>query len=145
MKAIPDTEVKRMFRRFQNTMSRFLYGRNGTDKLNLFLMFTALFLEILVQILSSFFTSGVMRWIYVFLNSLAMALFIACLFRTFSRNLYQRRRENMRFLQFFRQLKDRNNRYYRCPRCRQTVRVPRGRGKICIKCPKCGEKFIKKS
>lgn len=134
-----------MFRRFQNTMSRLLYGRNGADQLNLFLIFTALLLEIVVRFLSAAAGSGTVRIVCVILNALSMAMFFVCLFRTFSRNLYRRQRENMRFLQFFRQLRDRNNRYFRCPRCRQTVRVPRGRGKICIKCPKCGEKFIKKT
>jgi len=42
-------------------------------------------------------------------------------------------------------LKDRQHRYFSCPRCRQPVRVPRGKGKISITCPKCREKFIKKT
>ena len=36
-------------------------------------------------------------------------------------------------------------RHFRCPKCHQKVRVPRGKGKIQITCPKCGEKFIKKT
>ncbi|MBO2527292.1 MAG: hypothetical protein CW335_03815, partial [Clostridiales bacterium] len=67
------------------------------------------------------------------------------LFRTFSRNIYTRQKENRRFRQLWTRLRDRKNRYYRCPKCRQTVRVPKGRGKISIRCPKCGEKFIKKT
>ena len=35
--------------------------------------------------------------------------------------------------------------YYRCPKCRQKLRVPRGRGRIQISCPRCGTQFIKKS
>ena len=42
-------------------------------------------------------------------------------------------------------LKDREHRYFRCPRCARTVRVPRGRGTIRITCPKCGERFEKKT
>ena len=41
--------------------------------------------------------------------------------------------------------KDKEHRYYDCPRCRQQVRVPRGKGKIAISCPKCKEKFIRKT
>ena len=33
--------------------------------------------------------------------------------------------------------------YYRCPQCRQKLRVPRGRGRIQISCPRCGTQFIK--
>ena len=45
----------------------------------------------------------------------------------------------------FEKLKDREHRYYACPKCRQPVRVPRGKGKIAITCPKCKERFIKKT
>ena len=39
----------------------------------------------------------------------------------------------------------RKNRYYKCPKCKQLVRVPRGKGKISITCPRCKEKFVKKT
>ena len=42
-------------------------------------------------------------------------------------------------------IRDRKHRYFTCPRCHQTVRVPRGKGKIAITCPKCKEKFTKKT
>lgn len=40
---------------------------------------------------------------------------------------------------------DKEHRIFRCPNCDQRVRVPRGRGKIEITCPRCGHKFIKRS
>ena len=40
---------------------------------------------------------------------------------------------------------DAEHRIFRCPKCDQRVRVPRGRGKISITCPKCGHEFIKRS
>ena len=40
---------------------------------------------------------------------------------------------------------DREHRIFRCPNCDQRVRVPRGRGKIEITCPRCGHQFIKRS
>ena len=64
---------------------------------------------------------------------------------TLSRNTYRRYQENRKFLQFFTRLKDRQNRYFDCPKCRQLVRVPRGKGKIAITCPRCKEKFIRKT
>lgn len=69
-------------------------------------------------------------------------LLILAMVRMFSRNLSRRERENRRFLQLWMRLRDRNNRYFRCPSCGQAVRVPKHRGKLCIRCPKCGEKFI---
>ena len=58
---------------------------------------------------------------------------------------YKRYSENRKFLLMIDRIKDRSHRYYACPKCRQTVRVPRGKGKIAITCPKCREKFIKKT
>ena len=46
---------------------------------------------------------------------------------------------------FFSRLTDKQYRYFRCPGCRQVVRVPRGKGKINIRCPKCSRQFIKKT
>lgn len=67
------------------------------------------------------------------------------LVRCFSRDTYKRYQENRRFLLFFDRIKDKDNRYFSCPKCKQMVRVPRGKGKISITCPKCSEKFIKKT
>ena len=120
---------------FQN----FMQGRYGTDKLNL----TLLFIGVAFSVLSFIFS-----WFFV-LNALFTLLSYVCLiiavFRCFSRNTYKRYQENRKFLMFFQRLKDREHRYFDCPRCRQQVRVPRGKGKISITCPKCKEKFIKKT
>ena len=39
---------------------------------------------------------------------------------------------------------DTEHKYYHCPQCSKMLRVPKGKGKIAISCPKCKEKFIKK-
>ena len=123
-----------MFHRLGEKFRRFMYGRYGSDKLNLFL----LALGIVLCLLSSF------QKLYFF-GLIAYIPIIWAIFRMYSRNLYKRRRENQTFLQFFIRLKDRQNRYFACPRCRQRVRVPRGKVKIVIKCPACGERFAKKT
>ena len=46
---------------------------------------------------------------------------------------------------YYRSLNRKQYHYYRCPQCRQKLRVPRGRGRIQISCPRCGTQFIKKS
>ena len=131
-----------MFRRFtqrlSESMRRMMYGRYGLDKLNVFLMTAAVALCLVGFLVSRFF-GAVGALIGTLTSLISYGLLFWYLFRVFSRNIEKRSLENRRYLT------DRSNRYYRCPNCRQTVRVPRGRGKICIKCPKCGEKFVRKS
>ena len=79
------------------------------------------------------------------LSLLAYVPLIWSMFRMYSRNIEARRRENAAFQRFFTRLRDRQNRYFTCPRCRQVVRVPRGKGRINIRCPKCGEQFVRKT
>ena len=132
-----------MFQRFSGFIRRFLYGRCGVDQLNMFLLAVVVFLSVVSVILS--FVGGVCTLIGMLVNLLSYLVLLWYLFRFFSRNLEKRILENRRFLSVVSRIKDRQNRYYRCPNCKQTVRVPKSRGKICIKCPKCSEKFIRKT
>ena len=131
-----------MFRQFLYRLMagvrNFMAGRYGTDKLGLTLLGAAL----VMSLLSSFIPVVVVR---LALTLAYYGLMFWALFRMFSRNTYARYEENRKFLRFFDQLKDRDHRYFTCPKCRQTVRVPRGKGKIAITCPKCRERFIKKT
>ena len=92
----------------------------------------------------------------VILNLLAIALAALVLFRVFSRNLARRRAENARFLSWWTPLKnraagarqrrqDKEHKYFTCDGCKTICRVPAGKGKIEITCPKCGRKIIGKS
>ena len=117
---------------------RFMMGRYGTDKLNMWILGAGL-----VLCLISVFVSNVQ--VDLALTVCSYALMIWAIFRTFSRNTYKRYRENRRFLMILDRIKDREHRYFDCPKCRQPVRVPRGKGKIMITCPKCKEKFQRKS
>ncbi len=132
-----------MLQRFSESIRRLMYGRCGVDQLNMFLLFTVIVLSVVSVLLS--FLGSVFAIVAVVLNLLSYLILLWYLFRFFSRNLEKRIRENRQYLAWVSRIKDRQNRYYRCPNCKQTVRVPRGRGKICIKCPKCSEKFIKKT
>ena len=128
-----------MFQKIGDALRRFMYGRYGTDKLNKWLLIGALVLILLGGIGGKFVPA------LSVLNLLAYIPLIWSIIRMYSRNIEARRRENMAFQRFLTQLKDRDNCYFKCPRCRQSVRVPRGRGKINIRCPRCGEQFIKKT
>ena len=113
-------------------------GRYGTDKLNMVILSIGLAVSLL---------SVVFRYppVNLLLVLLSYGLMIWAIFRTLSRNTYKRYQENRKFLQVIGRLKDRHNRYFDCPKCRQMVRVPRGKGKISITCPRCHEKFIRKT
>ena len=124
--------------RFRHGMGRFMKGRYGVDKLNMVLLYTGLGFCVLSLFLRY---AGVS----LALTLISYILMFTAIFRCFSRNTYKRYRENRRFLMFFQRLRDRQHRYYDCPRCRQQIRVPRGKGKIAIRCPKCNERFVKKT
>ena len=124
--------------KFQAGLCRFMSGRYGTDRLNLVILCVGTACIVLSALLQR-------SWVGQVLWILSYGLMIWAIFRALSRNINKRYQENRRFLLIFDRLKDRKNRYFLCPRCRQTVRVPRGKGKILITCPKCKEKFQKKT
>ena len=115
-----------MFRRLGASIRKWMYGRYGSDQLNMLLLVLAVILSLTNTILTyALRTSTVYRGIIAPILSLLMyGLLILAMVRMFSRNLSRRERENRRFLQLWMRLRDRNNRYYRCPSCGQTVRVP---------------------
>ena len=127
-------------------MQRFMAGRYGNDQLNQFIFIVAIIsmvLEIITR-QSLFYT-------------LTLVLLILAYVRVFSRNINKRYEENMKFLQKkdailnkFRKQKyyaaqRRNFHMYTGPQCKQKIRIPKGKGKISITCPKCRTSFIKKS
>ena len=128
---------RRIISNFSAWFRHFMDGRYGGDKLNMMLLgagagccIFSLFLRLPVSLLFTLCSYVFMFW---------------ALFRSMSRNTYKRYRENRKYLMLLQRLKDREHRYFDCPRCHQPVRVPRGKGKISITCPKCKEKFIKKT
>ena len=129
-----------------NWLQRFMAGRYGSDHLNFALLVLCLLLSLISQITG----------LYVLLLISYLPLLFA-IFRMFSRNIYKRRAENAWFLKLWTPVKtwfvqkftmlrqSKQYRFFRCPSCRATVRVPRGKGKIQIRCPHCGNTFLKKS
>ena len=118
--------------------SRFMMGRYGTDKLN-----TAILMAGVAICVLTFFTKNAL--LDMLLTLLAYGFMFLAIFRSFSRNTYKRYQENRKYLQLMDRIKDRQHRYYNCPKCRQPVRVPRGKGKLAITCPRCKERFIRKT
>ena len=134
--------ISSWFRQFSAKLSAglrsFMAGRYGTDRLNMVILCAGLFCSLL-----SVWVKAVPLTIIFWALSYGLMIWAIC--RALSRNTYKRYQENRKFLQFFTRLKDRQNRYFDCPKCRQLVRVPRGKGKIAITCPRCKEKFIRKT
>ncbi len=135
-------EIKNWLHRFsmgfQNGLRGFMAGRYGTDRLNMVVLGAGL----AASFLSVLTTNPKLDLLFV---ALSYGLMIWAICRTLSRNTYKRYQENRRFLQFWGRIKDREHRYFDCPKCRQMVRVPRGKGRISITCPKCHEKFVRKT
>lgn len=124
-------------------LRRFFAGRNGMDALSNALSWGS----ILVMLLSVFLPSN---WIRAVLYYGALIGLFYAYFRVFSRNLGKRQRENQAFLSWKGQCRQRwqqrkTHKFYRCPRCKTVLRVPKGKGKISITCRSCGERFIRKT
>ncbi|MBM6947139.1 hypothetical protein [Mordavella massiliensis] len=125
---------------------RFMAGRYGFDSFGKATLIAAL----IVMVLSGLFESAI-------LSLLAWALIIYTYFRLFSRNIYRRSAENQAYLKKTRGIRTwfnsqkslmaqrKTHHIYKCPTCHQKIRVPRGKGRIEIRCPKCQTRFIKKS
>ena len=126
--------------------SRLMIGRNGPDQLARAASMAALVLVAL----NLFFRSSLL-WL------LGLLLLVYSYFRVFSRNVYRRQEENGRFLQLFYRgqqraygLRDRWQQrreftFFKCPECRATLRVPKGKGRIRVTCRKCGNTFERKT
>ena len=129
---------RNMGKKLADGLRRFMAGRYGSDKLNTALLVTGVVICLI---------SAIIPLVAVKLAAMAACygLMFWAIFRMLSRNTYKRYQENRKYLQLVERMKDRQHRYYDCPRCRQQVRVPRGKGKISITCPRCKEKFVKKT
>ena len=129
----------------RNAIQRFMYGRYGTDQLNLAL----LVLYLVLYLVSALLRLEILYW-------LSLAVLAVLLFRALSRNPQRRREENAKFLQVAGPLirwwrfqrtvrRDKDHRYFKCPNCGQQLRVPRGKGKITVTCRSCGASFEERS
>ena len=130
--------MRNFLAKLRSALQRFMMGRYGTDKLNMAILITSL----CVCVVGMFIPVAAVRLALTVISYVLMGIAI---WRCFSRNTYKRYRENRKYLLLMDRIKDRQHKYFDCPLCKQVVRVPRGKGKISVKCPKCGEKFIRKS
>lgn len=133
--------MKNLLARLRSFMAR----RYGTDDLNRFLLQYVLVFGLIGIIFNS-----------ILFKSMSVLLFAVAFYRAMSKKIWDRQKENYQFKErmkpfndkmdlMVKNLKDRKHKYFRCEHCGQIVRVPKGKGKIEIKCPRCGKKFDRKS
>ena len=127
-------------------LRNFMIGRYGIDSFSKFLMGVALVLCILDIFVNS-----------IFINSWFIVIVVYVYYRMFSRNYNKRYQENLKFLQIKNKVMSKFNtqkwmmqqrkthHIYKCPTCNQKIRIPKGKGRICITCPKCKTEFTKTS
>jgi ribosomal protein L37AE/L43A len=121
----------------------FFMNRYGMDSLNRALMV----LYIIFLIISLITRHDVFMYI-------SLGIVVYQVYRALSRNFTARTKENQVFIKFWNPIKrkyysikkkitDKTHRYFKCPKCKTEIRVPKNKGKIRITCPKCSEQFIK--
>ena len=130
---------------------RFMQGRYGVDQFAKFTMGVALVSIVLAIFVNTGSSAGSL------LDMLGLVVIVYTYFRIFSRNISKRAQENQKYLSATATIRQRLNKeknlmkqrkdyhIYTCPSCGQKVRIPRGKGKIEINCPKCHSKFVKRS
>ena len=149
-----------------NYRKPFFSGRNGADELSV----TLVVLSVVLFLAAPIFDEKYIQGIFLLLGGI---LFVLGILRSLSTNIGKRRHENQVFLDLFRsettEEKERRKReeeekrereklrkerrkeeekthaFFRCPQCGKELRVPKGKGKIKIRCPNCSHEFIRKS
>ena len=130
-------------------LGSFLDGIYGFDGMSCFLLAVSVILNLLTGLWPSQAVNNV--------NLISYLTLLWCIFRVFSHNYEKREQENEKFLHMIRPICEnviekreekaeaKLFRFFKCPLCKQKLRVPKGKGKVEITCPKCGNKFIKKA
>ncbi|MCR4902776.1 MAG: zinc-ribbon domain-containing protein [Butyrivibrio sp.] len=133
----------------RNFLSQFFvgrYGAYGTDQMNKFILIIA----VIFLVLSYITPFSMLYWV-------AFALLGYAYFRLFSKNIPKRYHENESYMKiqnkvtgFFKNFTsniEQRKAYhiYKCPNCAQKIRIPRGKGNIVVRCPKCHTEFQKRS
>lgn len=138
-----------IFQGVRNAIARFMYGRNGWDQLNQALVIFYLGLWMVELVLNAVLKNRLVTSVF---EGVLFVLLLYIFMRMFSKNLYKRREENQKWISLAWGLKnrrknaaarraDKDHRYFTCKSCKTICRVPAGKGKIVITCPKCGAKI----
>ena len=143
---------KKYINMFREDMRYVMSRRCGLDELNNFIMLLG-FIFILIALFSN-------KWIFVLIGAVFVTI---CYLRVFSTKLDKRRSENDFYMRYMgkvveltnyikliikmriRSMKDKEYVYFVCSTCKQVIRVPKGKNKVSIRCPKCSTTFVKRT
>ncbi len=137
-----------MFQRFVNWARNFMMGRRGVDQFTMALYAAWVVLAVLGSL---FLRSSTTVALILRLSATACAVY--GIFRTLSKNISARDRENAAFLKVWTRIKswfrglsrrwrDRKTHVYiKCSGCGAELRVPKGKGKLIVTCPKCKQEI----
>ncbi|MCR5702197.1 MAG: hypothetical protein K6G76_08650 [Lachnospiraceae bacterium] len=143
---------KKYLSMFREDMRYAMERRCGQDELNNFIMLIG-FVFVMIALFSH-------KWVFVLLG---FAFVLVCYLRVFSKNLDARRKENdlyMRYMgktvefsnyvklvvkMYIRSLKDKEYMYFVCSNCKQVIRLPKGKNKVSVRCPKCSSTYVKRT
>lgn len=129
-----------------NQFRRFMSGRYGFDQYTRAIIVAAF----IISLISALTRNG----LFILISYIPI---VFAIFRTLSRNIARRTQENLAYCELTRTIRNKlrnlillligtkTHKYYKCRRCRQMIRVPRGKGKINISCPKCRTEFIRRT
>lgn len=138
--------MQNWLRKIAGRLARFMYGRYGTDELSLCMLVVGMILSFL----------SVLPWMDI-LSLFSMVILVLAMFRCFSKNIEKRRSEYFTYMRFKQKVvnecrfwrmrwRDRKTcHYFKCKGCKTVYRVPKGRGKIEVTCPKCRRTEIRYS
>lgn len=120
----------------KSNFRRFMYSRNGLDECAKVSIIAALVVDILAVI----FRQNI-------LSSISLVFLYYALFRIFSGNKEKRYLENRKFTSHIQVLKlnfecRKTHKIFVCKRCGKKIRVPKGKGKIEMTCPLCGNRTV---
>lgn len=131
-------------------IARFMQGRYGVDQFSNFLVMAA----VVLMVLEMFIRIPLVRMIF---NTVTLVLIVYAYVRILSKNINKRYAENETFMRYYGRFKNfaarkkahmvqrRTHHIYKCPNCKQSIRVPKGKGRIASTCPRCKTEFIKRS
>lgn len=146
--------LKKYITMFREDMKDVMSRRCGLDELNNFIMLLGFVFVVTAMFVHKW------KWVYILI---ATALIVLCYIRVFSKQLDKRRRENDFYMRYMgsvvryvnylmmcikmkiRTMQDEQNAYFVCKTCGQILRVPKGKYRVSVRCPKCNATFVKRT